>query len=268
MVDDFKRLYLFDKIIFKKMTKININQYLDSTYLKTATQANISEEETKLKVQELIQEAIDNNFKLAMIRPQFVAMAREMISNANSNVLIGTVIGFHEGTYKTQDKLKEAMQAVQNDVDELDFVVNYTAFKEEKINIVKAEVFKGTKLALDNNKVAKWIIEIAALTNDEIVAITQLIRDVVLENFGEENASKVFVKSSTGFFKTEEGKPNGATFEAMELIVENAKPLPAKAAGGVRNYDDAVKMVEMGVTRIGTSSAKLIADGGKAEAGY
>ena len=54
----------------------------------------------------------------------------------------------------------------------------------------------------------------------------------------------------------------------MELIVENAKPLPAKAAGGVRNYEDAVKMVEMGVTRIGTSSAKVIAEGGKAEGGY
>ncbi len=250
------------------MNKININQYLDSTYLKTAKQANISEEETKKNVQALINEAIENDFKLVMIRPEYVAMAREMISKANANVLIGTVIGFHEGTYTTEEKLKEASQAVKDDVDELDYVVNYTAFKEEKINLVKAEVFKGTKLALDANKVAKWIIEIAALTNEEIITLTQLIRYVVLENFGEENAAKVFVKSSTGFFKTDEGKPNGATFEAMELIVENAKPLPAKAAGGVRNYDDAVKMVEMGVTRIGTSSAKLIADGGKAEAGY
>jgi deoxyribose-phosphate aldolase len=250
------------------MNEININQYLDSTYLKTAQQANISEEETKLKVQELVNEAIDNNFKLAMIRPEFVSMAREMISKANASVLIGTVIGFHEGTYSTEKKLKEALQAVKDDADELDYVVNYKAFKEEKINLVRAEVFKGTKLALDNNKVAKWIIEIAALTNEEIVALTQLIRDVVLENFGEENASKVFVKSSTGFFKTEEGKPNGATFEAMELIVENAKPLPAKAAGGVRNFEDAVRMAKMGVTRIGTSSAKLIADGGKAEGGY
>ena len=77
-----------------------------------------------------------------------------------------------------------------------------------------------------------------------------------------------FLKSSTGFFKTEGGKPNGATFEAMGLIVENAKPLPAKAAGGVRNYEDAVKMVEMGVTRIGTSSAKVIADGGNSTGGY
>jgi len=247
---------------------MDINQYLDSTYLKTAAQANISEEATKQNVIDLVNEAIAFNFKLAMIRPEFVAMARKMVKESNSNVLVGTVIGFHEGTYSTENKLAEAQQAITDDADELDYVVNYEAFKEGKINLVKAEVYKCTKLALDNNKVAKWIIEIAALSNEEIVALTQLIRDVVLDNFGEENASKVFVKSSTGFFKTEGGKPNGATFEAMELIVENAKPLPAKAAGGVRNYEDAVKMVEMGVTRIGTSSAKAITEGKTSKEAY
>lgn len=240
---------------------MEVNQYLDSTYLKTADQANISEEATKQKVIDLVNECIENNFKLAMIRPEFVSKAKEMISDAKSEVVVGTVIGFHEGDYSTDEKLTEAQKAIDNNVDELDYVVNYNAFKEGKINLVKAEVFKGTKLALENNKLAKWIIEIAALTNNEIITITQLIRDVVLDNFGEENAEKVFVKSSTGFFKTEEGRPNGATFEAMELIVENAKPLPAKAAGGVRSYEDAVKMVNMGVTRIGTSSAKVIVDG-------
>jgi deoxyribose-phosphate aldolase len=247
---------------------MNINQYLDSTYLKTAEQANISEEETKQKVIELVNEAIENNFKLAMIRPKFIAMAKEMVSKANSNLVIGTVIGFHEGTYSTVSKLEEAQKAIIDNVDELDFVVNYEAFKEGKINLIKAEVFKGTKLALDANKIVKWIIEIAALTNEEIIALTQLIRAVVLENFGAENAAKVFVKSSTGFYKTQDGQPNGATFEAMELIVENAKPLSAKAAGGVRNFEDAVKMVNLGVTRIGTSSAKEIAAGGNAKESY
>ncbi len=247
---------------------MKVNQYLDSTYLKTAMQAGISEEETKTNVKNLVSEAIKNSYKLAMIRPEFIAMARKMVKAANSETLIGTVIGFHEGTNSTTKKLIEAQKAIDDDVDELDYVVNYTAFKEDKINLVKAEVYKGTKLGLDNNKVVKWIIEIAALTNEEIVSLTQLIRDVVLENFGEENAANVFVKSSTGFFKTEGGKPNGATFEAMELIVENAKPLSAKAAGGVRNYEDAVKMVELGVTRIGTSSARAIAEGGNANGGY
>lgn len=247
---------------------MNINQYLDSTYLKKAEQANISEEATKEQVVKLVQECIDNNFKLAMIRPEFVKMAHEMIKASNSETVIGTVIGFHEGTYSTNDKLIEAQKAIDDAVDELDYVVNYEAFKNGQINLVKAEIYKGTKLGLENSKVVKWIIEIAALSTEEIISLTQLIRDVVLDNFEVEQASNVFVKSSTGFYKTEEGKPNGATFEAMELIVENAKPLPAKAAGGVRNYDDAVKMVNLGVTRIGTSSAKSIADGGNASEGY
>lgn len=247
---------------------MDINTYLDSTYLKTAQQAGISESETEKKVKELVNEAIENNFKLAMIRPEFVAMAREMVKEANSDTLIGTVIGFPEGTYETSQKLLEAQQAVYDGADELDYVVNYQAFKAGKINLIKSEVFKGTKLALDNNKIAKWIIEIAALTNDEIIGLSQLIRDVVLDNFGEENADNVFVKSSTGFFKTEEGKPNGATFEAMELIVENSKPLQAKAAGGVRDYEDAVKMIKLGVTRIGTSAAKAISDGRKTNEEY
>ena len=247
---------------------MNVNQYLDSTYLKTPKQANISEEETKQNVIALIEEAITNNFKLVMIRPDYVSLAKEIITKANSNVVVGTVIGFHEGTYSIEDKLKEAQKAIDDGADELDFVVNYNAFIEEKVNLIKSEVFKGTKLGLENNKVVKWIIEIAALTNDQIITITQLIRDVVLDNFGEENAENVFVKSSTGFYKTTDGKPNGATFEGMQLIVENAKPLQAKAAGGVRNYEDAVKMINMGVTRIGTSSAKAIADGKQTETNY
>ncbi|AOW20888.1 deoxyribose-phosphate aldolase [Urechidicola croceus] len=246
---------------------MNISQYLDSTYLKTALQADITVEQTKQNVIHLIEEAIEHQFKLVMIRPEFITLAKKLIDDAKSDVLIGTVIGFHEGINSISDKLKEAQKAIDDEVNELDFVINYNAFKNGQINLIKAEVFKGTKLALENNKVIKWIIEIAALTDEEIIIITQLIRDIVLENFGEEKAKHVFVKSSTGFFKTENGKPNGATFEGMKLIVENAKPLQSKAAGGVRNYDDAIKMIEMGVTRIGTSSAKKIVDGATTE-GY
>ena len=147
------------------------------------------------------------------------------------------------------------------EIDELDYVINYTAFLKGNIDLVNNEIIKGSKLALDNNKTIKWIIEVAALTNDQIIKITKLIRDTVLENFGIENAQNVFVKSSTGFYKTKNNEPNGATFEAMELINKYAKPLQTKAAGGIKSYKDAIKMITLGVSRIGTSSAKLIAEG-------
>ena len=237
---------------------MRVNQFLDATYLKTASQANLSEEANQQKVIDLIQEAILYDYKLVMIRAKYIPLAKKMLQESNNKILIGTVIGFHEGTYTLQEKLIEAQKAIDLGADELDFVVNYEAFNRGELDIVKNEITKGIELSLANNKVVKWIIEVAALTSKEIIVISRLIKDIVFTVFGEENADKVFVKSSTGFFKTENNLPNGATFETMKLIVENSKPLKIKAAGGVRDYETAVKMINLGVDRIGTSSSKEI----------
>ncbi len=240
---------------------MKINKHLDSTFLKTKEQASVPYKEIKQNIIDLVNEAIKYNFVLVMIRPEFVTLAKQIINNAKSNVTVGTVIGFHQGTNSIEEKLAEAQIAINNNVDDLDFVINYNAFKNGDTNLIKEEVLKGTKLGLKNNKIVKWIIEIAALNNNQIIEITQLIRDIVVDNFEKKHFKNVFVKSSTGFYKTENGKPAGATFEAMQIIVKNAKPLSVKAAGGVKNYDDAVKMIELGVTRIGTSSALKIFQG-------
>ena len=247
---------------------MDIKKYLDSTYLKTPEQSGLSEEETTEKVKEIINEAIENGFYLVMIRPEYVKLARKMIDEAGADVKVGTVIGFPEGTLNYKLKLAEAQQAINDSADELDYVVNYEAFKRGEKDLVKKEVFEGTLLAVKNGKVAKWIIEVAALSPEQIAELTELIRDVVLQTIGAQYADKVFVKSSTGFYKTPNGEPNGATPESIKIMLEHAKPLPVKAAGGVRNYDDAVKMIKLGVQRIGTSSAKAIADGGSAQGGY
>ena len=73
---------------------MKINQFLDATYLKTASQANISEEENQQKVVDLINEAILCHYKLVMIRSKYISLAKEMLLNANADVLIGTVIDF------------------------------------------------------------------------------------------------------------------------------------------------------------------------------
>ena len=237
---------------------MKINKFLDATYLKTAAQANITEEENQQKVIDLINEAVLYDYKLVMIRVKYISLAKKMLSASKADFLIGTVIDFPEGDSSKEIKLEEAKKAIILEADELDFVVNYTAFKEGKINLIKAEVFSVTKLCLENNKVVKWIIEVAALTTEEIIVISQLIKGVILENFDVSDVKKVFVKSSTGFFKTENNKPSGATFETMKLISENAKPLQIKAAGGVKDYGTALKMISIGVDRIGTSSAKEI----------
>ncbi len=247
---------------------IAIKQYLDSTYLKTADQAGLSETENTQIAKTLIQEAIDNEFKLIMIRPDVVSIARTMIDEAQSEVLIGTVIDFPQGNSPVEAKLQEAQQAIENGADELDFVIDYTAFKAGNSHKPKQEVLECTQLGLEHNKTVKWIIETAALNPMQIIQISALIKNVIIANFDEDYYDKVFVKSSTGFYKTENGQPNGATVEAITLMVENSFPLPVKASGGVRSLEEAEQMIKLGVKRIGTSSAKIIAEGGISKSNY
>lgn len=247
---------------------MDIKQYLDSTYLKTAEQAQLTEEENTLVVKNAIQEAIEHDFKLIMIRPEHIKMAKKMITDANSKVLIGTVIDFPFGTGTIENKINEAEYAVQDGVDELDYVVNYEAFKKGDAHIIKEEVLACTRFGLLHHKVVKFIIEVAALSEDQIIQITTLIKNTVVDNFPEMDYPKVFVKSSTGFYKTRDGLPNGATIPTITLMLENANPLPVKAAGGVRTLAEALQMIRLGVKRIGTSAAKTIAEGNTANEAY
>lgn len=239
---------------------MDLKTFIDSTYLKTAAQANLSDFENDKIVSETIYQAIDEHYKLVMIRPEYVLMAKKIILEANSTLDVGTVISFPEGTNSITEKLAEASTAVADGADDLDFVINYQAFKNGMINLVKQEVLECTRLGIDNAKTVKWIIESAALTTDEIIKICVLIKNVVLSNFKEQAYQSIFIKSSTGFFKTENNAPNGATFDAIVLMLENGSPLSIKASGGIKTFEEAIAMIKLGVKRIGTSAAKAIVD--------
>lgn len=247
---------------------MNIKPYLDSTYLKTAKQAGLAEADSIKVAETYINEAINEQFKLIMLRPNRVALARKIIDKHNSKLQLGTVIDFPEGRASLEEKISEAKKAIEAGVDELDFVCNYTAFKEGNIALVKEEIIKCTEVGLAHHKVVKWIIEVAALTAPQIIQISALIKNCIISNFKETCFQQVFVKSSTGFYETENGLPNGATIPTIIMMLENASPLPIKAAGGVRSYNEAVEMINLGVKRIGTSSAKAIANGNLASEKY
>jgi deoxyribose-phosphate aldolase len=247
---------------------MDIRQYLDSTYLKTATQAGLTEAENLAVVKDTVAEAITEGFKLVMVRPDMAAMAKGMIAVSGSTLALGTVIDFPLGNSPLSHKLEEAAQAIKAGADELDFVLDYEGFRAGGIQEVKQQVLECTRLGLQNGKVVKWIIEVAALSDHEIVQLSALVKNVVLSYFDEADYPNVFVKSSTGFYVTKNGLPNGATISSIKLMLENSFPLPVKAAGGVRTFEEAVQMVLLGVKRIGTSSAKAIAYGQAAKGGY
>ena len=246
----------------------NVGGYIDSTYLKTSDQAGVSDEETDLIVLNTIKDAIDHNMKLVMLRPEYVNSAREFIDGEGANLLVGTVIGFPNGDNSLGEKMDEAIQAIEDGVDELDFVVDYKAFKNGELDTIRYEVSEGTAIGVDAGKAVKWIIESAALTSDEIAELTKLISKIVIETVGEEKASNVFVKTSTGFFTPEDGGTGGATIDAVSIMSQNAGPLKIKASGGIYNREDLNKMIDAGASRVGTSAGVEIIQGKEANTDY
>lgn len=247
---------------------MRLGDYLDSTYLKTPKQSGLSDSETLEKVHQLTIEAIENEFYAVMIRPDYVRSVRMLIDKEQAAVKLGTVIDFPEGNGTVTEKLSEAQKAIADGADELDFVVDYKAFKKGDKEKIYEEVESCSRLGLKEGKVVKWIIETAALSDEQIIQLTQLIKEIYTEKLTLFPVENIFIKSSTGFYETEDGKPNGANEHVIKLMLENAGPLPVKAAGGVKTKADAETMIRMGVKRIGTSSALQIASGKESKSSY
>jgi len=232
--------------------QVNIAGYLDSTYLKTSAEAGVSEIETKEIVINAIKEAIDAKFACIMIRPEFVAIAKEMIESNKSKLKVGTVIDFPFGNNSTEQKIIEAKSAIESGAYDIDYVCDYNAFKRGAFAKFDIDIIEGTKIVLENKKIVKWIIETGALSADEIKAIAKRISKLVQSNFPQ-NANKVFIKTSTGYYGG-----YGATVKDVKTIKSVAGNLQIKASGGVSNLKDCLKMIKAGATRIGTSKGVFI----------
>lgn len=210
---------------------MNYNKYFDHTML--APQA------TSTDIDKLIKEAIKYDFKSVCIAPSYIKYAKEQL--AKTDVLICTVIGFPLGYNATSVKVYETKIALEHGADEIDMVINIGRFKNKEYEYVLNEI-KAIK-EVCGNKVLKVIVETALLTNQEIKTITE----IVLKSGAD------FIKTSTGF------SFRGASFEDVEIMKSIAQDkLLIKASGGIKTGEDALKMIKLGASRLGTSKTVQI----------
>lgn len=210
---------------------MNYNKYFDHTML--APQA------TSTDIDKLIKEAIKYDFKSVCIAPSYIKYAKEQL--AKTDVLICTVIGFPLGYNATSVKVYETKIALDHGADEIDMVINIGRFKNKEYEYVLNEI-KAIKEVCDN-KVLKVIVETALLTNQEIKTITEIIL----------KSGADFIKTSTGF------SFRGASFEDVEIMKSIAQDkLLIKASGGIKTGEDALKMIKLGASRLGTSKTVQI----------
>lgn len=209
----------------------DLSKYIDSTILKADTSLE--------DVKNLCQEADANGFKAICVNPYYVSYAREWLKS--SPVEIATVVGFPLGANTTESKVFEAKNAVANGASEIDMVINIGAMKDGNYNLVADEI-KEISQAI-GGKTLKVIIETCLLTDDEKLKASQM----VLDNGGD------YVKTSTGF------NGPGANIEDVRLIKSVVgDKIGIKASGGIRDKETAIKMIDAGATRLGTSSGLAI----------
>lgn len=212
----------------------NLNKHIEHTLLK---QDAIQEDFIKL-----FNEAKDHHFFGVCINPAYVKLAKENLKD--SDVKIVTVIGFPLGANRSDVKAFETTKAVEDGADEIDMVINVTAIKNKNYNFVLNDI-KAVKAACQN-KPLKVILETDLLEKDEIKKACELCVE----------AKADFVKTSTGFVKN----GVGAKAEDVKLMNETVSPfgLKVKASGGIRDKEAALKMLEAGAERLGTSSGVKI----------
>lgn len=206
---------------------MNLSKYIDHTKLGPTVTAK--------EIKKLCLEAMEYNFKSVCVDPIYVKLAKELL--IGSDVLVCTVVGFPAGTQTTKIKYLEASEAILDGADEIDMVINQNALKNGDFDYVLREI-KELKAAV-GKRTLKVILETCNLTKEEIVKAALLAKE----------ANADFVKTSTGFSK------GGATLEDIQLMRKTVGPqMGVKASGGVRTYEDAIKMINAGATRIGASS--------------
>ncbi|MBQ1448247.1 MAG: deoxyribose-phosphate aldolase [Erysipelotrichaceae bacterium] len=208
------------------------SKYIDHTLLKA--------DATSEQIKKLCKEAVENDFKSVCVNSSYLKLCKKELEG--TDILTCCVVGFPLGMMSTEAKIFETRYCIENGADEIDMVINVGRLKDGDDEYVYNEI-KALK-EVCGDKVLKVIIETCLLTDEEKVRVTKLIM----------KAKADFVKTSTGF------STGGATFEDVKLLADTVKgQIKIKAAGGVRTPEDFDRMIELGASRIGTSSGtKLI----------
>jgi len=215
--------------------------YIDHTLLKP--------DATRAQLEQLCAEAAEHQFSTVCVNGSRVELAYSLLED--SDVQVCTVVGFPLGAMGADAKRYETEVAVDLGASEIDMVMNVGRFKDGEHDYTVREIRDVVEAADD--RVVKVILETCLLTNDEIAQACKLVTQ----------AQAHFVKTSTGFGNA------GATLEHVRLMRETVGQFAGvKAAGGVRNANDAQAMIEAGATRIGTSNGVAIVSGESANGSY
>ncbi|MDB2089391.1 deoxyribose-phosphate aldolase [Clostridium paraputrificum] len=202
--------------------------------LSTVDHTLLSQTATWEDIKRICDEGMKYEVASICIPPSYIREAKNYVGD---KLALCTVIGFPNGYMTKATKIYETMDAIANGADEIDMVINLGHVKDKKCDLIEEEIREIKKAC--GSKILKVIIETCFLTEEEKISMCKVVT----------NAGADFIKTSTGF------GTGGATREDIELFVKHVGPnVKIKAAGGVRDLATAEDFINLGVSRLGTSS--------------
>ena len=214
----------------KTLTVKELAGYFDHTLLK----AFVTDEDFK----KLCDDADKYGFKMVAINSAPVALCKEYLKD--SPVHVGAAISFPLGQTTIETKVFETKNAIENGADEIDYVINIVELKNKNYDYIKREMEAIVAVCRENDVLSKVIFENCYLRKDEVAKVAEIAREVKPD----------FIKTSTGF------GTGGATVEDVKLMKSIVgDDVKVKAAGGIRDLETCLAMIEAGAERIGSSSS-------------
>ncbi|KAI9796053.1 MAG: hypothetical protein M1835_004719 [Candelina submexicana] len=199
----------------------------------------------------LCAEARIHGFRSVCVRHHSVSRAVKNLRG--SNIIVGCVIGFHEGTQTMTEKVAEATQAVKDGALELDMVLNYPLLHTGEFSACYTDVAAVRATAPPPTQL-RVILETPQLTQYEIIAACRIAA----------HSRADMLCTGTGVAPTSEGVERANNVDVASTSPEDnvrlmrdvvrGTGIQVKASGSdVKSLGDAVRLIEAGATRLGTS---------------
>jgi len=208
---------------------------IDHTFLKPFGTAE--------NIEKLCAEARQYQFAMVAINPAEVETCVKLLEG--SGVRVGAAIGFPLGQNTVECKAFETRDAIAKGATEIDTVINVRALQKGQTDIVKKEIEDMVSICKPAGVICKVILETCYLTDEEKETVCRIAKE----------AGVVLRKN---FYRIRYGEAPTCMMLMMRRVV--GPVIGVKAAGGIRDLDTALALIQVGATRIGTSSGIQIVE--------
>lgn len=242
--EDLRRIQQRVEALRSERQKADLAPYSPEQVAKAIDHTCLKPEASRADIVSLCREAVEYGFCAVCVNSSYVPLVHAELKG--SDVKTCCVVGFPLGASPPEIKAAEARKAIREGAAEIDMVINVGALKTGDRELVYRDIRAVMEACKDGSALLKVILETSLLNAEEIVAVCELCM----------RAGADFVKTSTGFSSA------GAKEEHVALMARTVSPkrMGVKASGGIRSYDDTVKMLRAGATRIGSSSGVKIVE--------